>query len=262
MTETLTKFFGKQARKLGPELAKEYGSVDKWMAARGITKTMDSNGGEVTMPLVKQKAKIDLTDWDTLTLVFQPQLATVAKRGALQALAQLGITDSVSTESVSEQALAFAKDRAAELVCMNWDGDKLITNPNAEWAITDSTRDMLRSSIESGVQEGLSVDALSEKLQDSYAFSAERATSIARTELAYAHTEGNLTSWKESGVVEGKQSLLSSEHTEEDECNDAADEGVIPIDADFSTGDSGPPYHTNCECALIAVLAEKELDEA
>ncbi len=218
LTSQLTKFLAKQGRELGPKLAKEFAKAKK----------------------------INLEDWDTLVLVFKPQLEAVAKRAALQALAQLEITDEVSVESVSEEALAFASERAAELVGKKFVDGKLVNNPNAEWAITDSTRDMLQDSIKAGVEDGLSTDALAQVLEDSYAFSAERAAAIARTELAYAHTQGNLASWKSSGVVDGKQSLLSSEHTGEDECNDAAEDGVIPIDEAFSTGDDGPPYHTNC----------------
>jgi hypothetical protein len=226
-----------------------------------LTKFLEKQGRQLSKQLTKAD-KIDLSDWDTLVLVFKPQLEAVAKRAALQALAQLDITDSVSVDSVSEQALAFAEDRAAELVGKKFVDGKLVDNPDAEWAITDSTRDMLRDTIKSGVEDGLSTDLLAEKIQESYAFSAERAGMIARTELAYAHTQGNLQAWGESGVVEGKQSLLSSEHTGEDECNDAAEDGVIPLDDAFSTGDDGPPYHTNCECALLAVVSPSGTSES
>lgn len=239
LADTLTKFFKKQGRILSKSLSEEYGTVEK------ATKVK----------------KMDLGDWESLVMVFQPQLNTVAKRAGLQALAQLKITDEVSTESVSEEALKFAKERSAELVGMKYVDGELVTNPNAEWAITDSTRDMLRGSIEAGVNDGLSVDALAEKLESSYAFSAERAQVIARTELANAHTQGNLDSWKNSGVVAGKQSVLASEHDIDDICNQAADDGVVGIDSLFSTGDAGPPYHPNCECALFAVLGEREAGE-
>ncbi len=261
LKDTLTKFLAKQGRKLGPALAKEYvgGKVSKvYMGGLDESRVIYDNLG-------KAAKKIDLTDWETLVVVFKPQLEAIAKRAALQALAQLEVTDEVTTESVSAEALAYANERAAELVGKKWDGTKLIDNPDARWAITDSTRDMLNESISAGIEDGLSADALAEKLTDSYAFSEERASMIARTELGMAHIQGNLEAWKGSGVVVGKQSILASNHPEEDVCNEAADDGVIPIDDLFSNGEEGPLYHPNCECALVAVLGERgkdELDEA
>ena len=194
-------------------------------------------------------------DWEGIAVTTSAAAAQVAKDAGMKALGQLALDDdSDLTDQVSEDAIAWAKERGAELVGKRWVGDTLVDNPDAEWAITDSTRIMVNEIITTGVDEGLSADALADRLAESYAFSPDRAYTIARTELAYAHTQGNLVAWRASGVVEGKESILSQDHVGDDECNQNADEGPIPLDKNFGSGDDGPPYHPNCECALVAVL--------
>jgi hypothetical protein len=225
LTEALTKFFKKEGRRVAG---------------------------------VMTKANEPTLAWKDLIPVFEPQLASVGKRGALQALAQVSVTDEKITDSVSDEAMTYAKERAGELVGMRWNGSEWIENPDAKWAITDSTRAMVRAVVDAGTKEQLSTDALASRIMESTAFSPERAAMIARTELAFAHTQGSLSGWKGSGVVTGKESILSQDHTGDDECDQAADDGEVPIDAPFSTGDDGPPYHPNCECALLAVLGEED----
>jgi len=234
LSTQLTKFLAKEGRRLSAVLTK-------------LAKDAD-DADDLTL------------DWTDLIPVFEPQIAAVAKRAGIQALAQVRVTDEGITDSVSDAAIAYAKERAGELVGMAWDGKEWVPNPNAEWAITDSTRDMLRATIKAGTEDGLSADALADKIRDSYAFSQERAQTIARTELASAHVQGNLEGWKQSGVVSKKESILSSGHDQDDECNDNADAGEIPIDADFPSGDDGPPYHPNCECDVVAIVEGDESD--
>jgi hypothetical protein len=75
---------------------------------------------------------------------------------------------------------------------------------------------------------------------------------IARTELALASVTGALDTWKESGVVTGKQWILGSEHTVEDEC-DENDGVVVALGDVFPSGDDGPPAHPNCVCDILSV---------
>ena len=201
----------------------------------------------------------DSADWSVVVPLMQEGAEAVFKRAADAALDDLDVVDNGLVDRVSAKAVQYSRARAAELVGKRWTSDgQLVDTPDARWAITDSTRDFLNDDITAGLKEGLSVDALKAQLLDSYTFSPDRAYTIARTELAFAHTQGNLTAWKDSGVVTGKESVLSDSHDEEDECDRAADAGEIPIGADFPDGDDGPPYHPNCECALVAVLAPEE----
>lgn len=198
--------------------------------------------------------------WASLTPEAERILLLISEDGAKVALAQIGVplTPEI-TDQVNEAAVAFARARGAELVGMRWEGDILVPNPNAAWAITDSTREMLRGDITRAMQEGWSNDDLAAELADNYAFSDARAMMIARTETASADIQGNLAGYRESGVVEGKESILSDNHAVYDECDDAASMGVVPLDSDFG-GLGDPPYHPNCACDVLPVLADREAD--
>ena len=85
----------------------------------------------------------------------------------------------------------------------NEDGD-LVVNPDAEYAIADSTRDMLRGTISDALESGASNTNLAAAITDAYGFSDKRAELIARTETAFADVAGNLDAWQDSGQVGGK----------------------------------------------------------
>jgi SPP1 gp7 family putative phage head morphogenesis protein len=135
------------------------------------------------------------------------------------------------------------------------DGE-LVDNPNAKWVITDSTREMLSADINQALEEGWSTDKLSEVLQENYAFSDQRAETIARTEIAKADMQGSMIAYRESGVVEGKEWVLSEDPCPI--CEENADDGVIPLDQDFSSGDDAAPAHTECTCTVSPVVADLE----
>jgi hypothetical protein len=78
-------------------------------------------------------------------------------------------------------------------------------------------------------------------------FSAERAETIARTELANAFSHGYRAAARSAGAI-AHRSLLAPTHIDIDECDDAAADGYIPIDQPFSNGMMGPPFHPRCRC--------------
>jgi hypothetical protein len=95
---------------------------------------------------------------------------------------------------------------------------------------------------------------LGDAIQDSYLFSAARSDLIARTELAYAHGQGERQAMLASGVVEGWSLLLSDGHDKEDDCDDAEALGVVPLSDDSVA----TPQHPACECTNIYEVAEEE----
>jgi hypothetical protein len=202
---------------------------------------------------------LDFDGWVTLIVDGEKFLVHIVVDGSGQAFAQLGEDATPEMlDQVNEAAADWAKERAAELVGMRYEADgSLSPNPDAEMAITDSTRELLRSDIGTAIDEGLSADELGALLEESYAFSSDRADTIARTEMAKADIQGSLIGYKESGVVDGKEVLLSDSHAEPDDCDEAADMGVVPLDDDFG-GLGDPPFHPNCECDVLPVLAEEE----
>jgi SPP1 gp7 family putative phage head morphogenesis protein len=111
---------------------------------------------------------------------------------------------------------------------------------------------MLKGNVEQAIKEGMSTAELADTLADSYAFSDARAETIARTELAAANVQGTLAGYKESGLVEKIEWLVSQEDTC-DECMDMLDKvGTIDdgIDGEF------PPLHPNCRCDIVPILSD------
>lgn len=178
-----------------------------------------------------------------------PLLAAAHKAGSIDASAQLGLD---ATNLANEQAIAWAKERAAELVGMRYDEDgELVENPDAEYAIDDATRSMLRQSVTDAMENGVSNDKLAGIIADAYAFSDERAERIARTETAFADVAGNLQAWSDSGQVGKKQWLTADGCC--DDC-EALDGVTVDLDDDFPDGGDGPPLHPDCRCDVVPVL--------
>lgn len=183
--------------------------------------------------------------WSDLQDIVREYVAEVAEDAGRQAVVALGARVSPDAREdlfsvVHDDAVAIAKERAAKLVT----------------EISDSTRDMLRSTVADAIKGGWSAEELADKIRESTAFSPERAENIARTELGMANSEGCREAWKASGMVEGKQWLLGSDSCEI--CQGNADEGVIPFEQAFSSGHQGPLAHPQCTCDLAAVMAPEE----
>lgn len=201
---------------------------------------------------------LDFSDWDTLIDDTAVVLTVVAMDGAKEGLMQVSTTvGKDALAQANEQATAYAKERSGELVGMKWNDDsgEYEPNPDAKWQITESTREFLRSDVTDAMAGGWSNDELSDKLEENYAFSDERADMIARTETARADVQGNIEGFKASGVVESKQWLTAPDCC--DECQEIDGE-TVALDDNFSTGDDGPPLHPNCRCAVLPVVTDSE----
>ena len=199
--------------------------------------------------VVRQLLEALHLDWSSLTPDLKDILIKIATDGVSVGFDQVSVdaTD-VSAIDVLQQAnaraIAFARERAAELVTL----------------ISEATRTLIRSDVVRALEEGLSNQQLADVLEASYAFSAARAETIARTETAIADVQGNLAAWKASGVVYGKRWVLGSNHVEMDECDDAADLGVVPLDDDFG-GLGDPPAHPRCVCDVLPVVDDPDAAE-
>lgn len=201
---------------------------------------------------------ISTEGWSVLAGEVEPILAEIVGTQGYEALAQVGLGVDATPGPfgiVDERAIHYAQWRSAEMVGMRRDElGNLIENPNAEWQITQSTRDMMRGDIETALQEGWSNDKLRDSLMENYAFSKERAMVIARTETNKAASQGALDGYKASGVVEGKLWLTADDDKVSEECEANGAAGVLPLDADFPSGDDAPPVHPNCRCAIAPVV--------
>lgn len=198
----------------------------------------------------------DFWYWGDLADEVQPVLAGIAAVAGDSAVSALGLFDADTLAKIGADSVAYAEARGAELVGMKKVGDSWIVNPDSKWAITDSTRDMIRKLLVDAMSEGASNDMLAKEiLVDAYAFSDARAITVARTETAFADTQGGIMGWRASGVVTGKQFLANPECCEECQAQD----GTI---TDLDDEDNNTPLHPNCECTMIAVLDEEGGDNA
>lgn len=162
----------------------------------------------------------------------------------------MGSTPKDLVQQLDRLALEYAEQRAAELV-----GES-----GGAWSITEATRKNLRATIARGVEEGWSPDKLADEVEESFSFSESRADTIARTELAMSHVQGNVEGWRATGEVDRKRSVLGDLHAEEDECDENAEAGAVGLEEDFPSGDSFPPYHPNCVCDVVPVLKDEDED--
>ncbi len=173
--------------------------------------------------------------------------------GIRRANTQLQVVDHAAIVKSQELARAYAHDRAAEMVGMKWVNGDLVQNPNAQWVISDTTRDEIRGLVEDAFADETKLSDLVDQIKESGAFSEARAELIATTEVANAQSKANYNVWGQTGVVETVRWMVSSLHVCCDECDDNEAAGVQPFGHGFPSGDDSPPAHPNCRCYLMAV---------
>lgn len=189
-------------------------------------------------------------DWGDLAGLITPELSAEGMGAMRRFLLKIGVTEAKDPElwkKVSKQVEQMARDRAAELVGKRVQADgTLVDNPNAEWAITETTRDNLHGMVNQAVDEGWTTQQLQHKIIESEDFSSSRALMIARTEKAYAAAHGEHQAAKDTGF-KFKEWQTAGETCDECEANE--EQGRIGIDDAFQSGDDCPPAHPNCRCS-------------
>jgi SPP1 gp7 family putative phage head morphogenesis protein len=219
LQQLLEKFLAKQRSKLATDTA-------AWV--QNSQKAADENH-----PPFDQEA------WNVLNAKIAAQLQIGFREAAKKALDALQANGDALWNQVQPNAVDWANSRAAELVTQ----------------ISGTTRDGLRALVARSLEDGLNPQQLKKAIQADGLFSPERASMIARTELAKSHIQGTLTGWKASGLVAGYRWICDTAPCPE--CQDNAEAGTVEIGEDFPSGDDGPPAHPNCECALSPVLNDE-----
>jgi SPP1 gp7 family putative phage head morphogenesis protein len=201
---------------------------------------------------------IEWSGWQEFNDLFGKQLAITAKNGVAQAYTQLKLQAEDMLTLANAGAVEWAKERAAELVGKRFDTNgELVDNPNPKYSIENSTREFIRADVTSAMVEGWSNDKLAKALAENYAFSEERAITIARTETATADTAGNMKLYQQTGVVAKKQWIVGAE------CCPICEEidgEVVKLDDEFSSGTQAPPAHPNCRCDFLPILPDLQDD--
>lgn len=202
------------------------------------------------------KQQVDELPWDDFNELVGPSqkyLVSVATISSRESLAALGITDETVMDRLREYSVAYAENRAAEMVGKKWSDGELVDNDNAEWVITDVVRDDLQDLIIQSQKEGWSGPELAERIEESFGFSESRAEMIARTEMANADINSTVEGWRQSDSVVAKRFEAAPDCC--DECQESDGEEV-GLDESFTNGD--PPIHPNCRCGIRAVMKSEE----
>lgn len=183
--------------------------------------------------------------------VVRAVLEGAAAKGGADGLFEIGVKAGDDLfDLIPDVAADIAGQRAGELIASDASGGEL----------GDSTRLLVRGTIQQALAEGWDIDELTDALRSSYAFSEDRAEVIADYEMRNAINQGELQTWKASGVVTGKEWLLSNDDGICDICNANAAQGQVGIEDSFSSGDDAPPAHPNCRCSLSPVVTTDDAD--
>lgn len=184
---------------------------------------------------------IDLAILETLYAPLVDALSNAAEDSFSEVLVQVGANAEPVFGITNTRAQQIAEQRAAELIGADANGGEM----------ADATREMIRSTIADAFENGWSSQELADALETVYGFSEDRADLIAETELRMAMGAGEIEGARSSGVVIGKKWLTSGNANCCDICQANEDQGYIPLDEEFVSGDDSIPAHPRCACTLL-----------
>lgn len=231
----------------GPNSAKKF--------AKLLAKVTDEEARAFANALI---AQIE-AEWTNLPLEVEPALESAVLSGIGQGALQIEFSNAGMIASANDAAHEYAMNRAAEMVGMKRDAEgNLIPNPDARWAISDTTREKIQEIISDAFTEETTIDeiesaiqeALEEEATNNGIFSDARAALIAQTEISNAQAGGNYSVWQQSGVVRKVQWLTAEDEHVCPVCED--NDGVsVELGRPFPSGDLYPGAHPRCRCVII-----------
>ena len=225
-----------------------------------------------TMPNPEEKlpmARVKARSWAIMNINFNREPLGVVLRRVLADGYVLGI---VSANEALFRAKKKLKKKALEVDgFIDWENWKpgsesaaLLLRPSGSFKkllddlgisikdINTTDYDKLGSALADSVALGLTPKRGAKLLQNVVA-SPARALTIAVTEQARAITMASLERYTESGVEEVE--WIAAIPCDICEVNEGE---VRPINTAFPSGDSQPPVHPNCRCALLPLVSEIE----
>lgn len=141
------------------------------------------------------------------------------------------------------------------IAALEADADFLLNRSNIDATTRQRLIDLIQ---QTKLENNATIDEISKALTDEMPdISASRAFTIARTETSRAMGQGNFNAMVQNGVTTKKWVLAGSKPCEI--CQPNADDGYIPVNDTFSSGDDYEPAHPNCECYTEA--GEINLDD-
>ena len=136
--------------------------------------------------------------------------------------------------------------------------------------ISDTTQRQTMTIIEDWIRSGEKFDNLSKALEQ-VVFSRTRAEMIGTTEVTRIFAEGNIISWKSTGLVSGKRWMTAFDELVCPICEPLHMQ-IAELDTEGFTTDIGvsgelmsiglysPPAHPRCRCWLQPILSEAMLE--
>jgi hypothetical protein len=200
------------------------------------------------------EAILNSVDWSSVPADVRAELEAAALAGVSDAVTGGDVSSAAAINAANQAARDYAVDRSAELVGMKYDGDgNLIENPNAEWAISDTTRDQLREILTQSFEQETPMEDLLSQIDNAGIFSPARARMIARTEVNQAEIGGNIDAWKQMGG-DGFYDWMTGPHPC-DQCREYAEEGPYTLK---EIEDIMDDVHPNCSCGPVPHIEEDE----
>ena len=146
---------------------------------------------------------------------------------------------SMPLPQVQREAGLYAEDEAIQL--LRTDGPRNLAR---------LAQNRVNTLVAETIKQGESLNTLQRQLRTDFAFSPERARTIARTETAKALGQGQKTAAKSQGRSQ-KRWISQGDEGVSSLCELNAAQDWIPIDEAFISGDETIPQHPNCRCTVI-----------
>jgi predicted transcriptional regulator len=136
-------------------------------------------------------------------------------------------------------------------------------------AIDTTTKDVIRGILSQAADEGWTYQQTAKAITAKYASFGgapltgapahirTRAQLVAVTELGDAYSAADMALARDLQAT--GETMMKSVETADDPCEDCqmnADDGWIPLDDAFSTGDDAPTFHPGCRCSLASARAQ------
>jgi GNAT superfamily N-acetyltransferase len=122
--------------------------------------------------------------------------------------------------------------------------------------LNDTTLSRLGTVLSEGLARGAGSDAVARQLMQDDALgalkSASRMQTIAVTEMARATQVAQMENYQSFGVEYVEWLDIDAD----DDCATNAEQGAIPIGQEFDSGDTEPPAHPNCRCAVVPAFPD------
>jgi len=199
--------------------------------------------------------------WIALPGDLTPELEAAVRAGMSKGMleADVNINSSDAINSLNAIAHEFASTRAAEMVGMAYDADgKLVPNPKAQYVISDTTRDQLRTLITQAFEDNTPLPELVQDIKDAGTFGIVRAQMIANTEVSRAQAGGTYSVWEQTGIVQTVRWQNSNLPGVCEDCIENAEAGEIKFGTKFPSGSLYPPDHPNCRCVVYAGKVKRQ----